>query len=213
MKFMKLMLALVLVAGVLYAQDFEGYVKYKIESGDQPVMVDYYAKGNAVRMEPEAGKAAVILFKDGKMYMMIPQQKMYMVYDNELQKKMEQYKVREKSAEMEKPQKTGETKDILGHTAEKWIIDGPDYSAEVWAAEDLGNFVMLSSPMQKNNMPDWYKDIASQNFFPLLIISKDKSGTVKGRMEVVELQEKSLPDDMFEIPGDYRKLDMPMGNH
>lgn len=215
MRILRCLVAFVLLSTAFIAQDFEGYVKYKVESDrGETLNIKYYKKGDMVRMEPEIAQQKMsIIFRGNKTYMIMPEQGMYMEYDSKIFEQMDRMKMKEKTGDMKKPVKTGETKEILGYKTEKWIFEDDDYSAEVWASGDLGNFVALSMPMQRSNMPDWYSDVVDNNFFPLLIIAKDKDGSIKGRMEVVEINTGKLKNTLFEIPEGYKKLDMPMGDH
>ena len=61
-------------------------------------------------------------------------------------------------------------------------------------------------------MPEWYEDLSNGGFFPMLVIAKTSDGTVEGKMEVVEINEESVSDDMFDIPSSYSKFSMPGGN-
>ncbi len=217
MKILKTFLLITLLALVVSAQGFEGYVKYKMDAAGETTFMKYYKKGEKVRMEPEMDQMQIsgaIIFKEGKTYMVMPAQKMYMEFGDEMYDmgKMNDETGNEDDAEMNKPAKTGETKDILGYTAEKWIFNDDEYSTEVWAAKGLGEFVFLSLPMAKEKMPGWYEDVSSGGFFPMLVEAKSKDGSLEGRMEVVEINEEKVSDDKFDIPSDFTKFSMPGGN-
>ena len=208
-------LFLLVFSSLLLAQGFEGFVKYKLESEGETTYMKYYSKGKDVRMVPEMESMPMqgaILFKDGKTYVIMDQQKMYMEFNMD-KFDMQQSDPSEKAEEgdFKAPQKTGETKDILGYTAEKWVFEDDEYTSEVWVAEGLGDFNMMTSPMGKENMPDWYSDLTNGGFFPMLVVAKDASGKTVGKMEVVEINEESLSSDMFEIPSSYQKMSMPGG--
>jgi hypothetical protein len=161
-------------------------------------------------MEPEMKDmemGGAILFKDGKTYMLMPAQNMYMEFEEGMFDMMEDESVEEE--EYNKPVNTGETKDILGYSCEKWIFEDEEYITEVWAAKGLGEFVMLSAPMAEEKMPDWYNDLSEGGFFPMLVEAKKRDGSLDGRMEVVEIKEESVPNSMFEIPSNYSKFSMP----
>jgi hypothetical protein len=66
--------------------------------------------------------------------------------------------------------------------------------------------------MAQQEMPDWYEDLSSGGFFPMLVEAKSKDGSLEGRMEVVEINEETVSDDKFVIPSDYSKFSMPGGN-
>ncbi|MCZ7601860.1 MAG: DUF4412 domain-containing protein [Ignavibacteriales bacterium] len=191
---------------ILSAQSFEGFVKYKMTSDGESMFMNYYKKGENVRMEPEMEEmAGAVLFKEGKTYMLMPTQNMYMEFDME---KFEDL-AEETESNFKEPIKTGETKDILGYSCEKWIFEDEEFTTEVWAAKGLGEFIFMSMPMGDQEMPSWYKDLSAGGFFPMHIIAKDKSGKDDGSMEVVEIKEQSVPASMFEIPSNYQKFSMP----
>ena len=206
MKLFKIMLAVLLLSGIFVAQDFEGYLKYNVKGDKGEAMaITYYKKGDMVKMEPEITQQISIIMKDGKTYMVMPAQGMYMEFDSKISEQINE------ADSIKKPVKTGETKTILGYEAEKWIFEDANYTSEIWASDKLGKFVALSSPMQRNQMPDWYSEIVDNNFFPLLIEAKDKDGSIAGSMEVVEITPTPLKDGFFEIPEGYKKLEMPAG--
>ncbi len=207
---LKLILIVLIAAVVISAQSFEGFVKYKVEGEGETSFLKYYKKGENVRMEPEMKDmemGGAILFKDGKTYMLMPAQNMYMEFEEGMFDMMEDESVEEE--EYNKPVNTGETKDILGYSCEKWIFEDEEYITEVWAAKGLGEFVMLSAPMAEEKMPDWYNDLSEGGFFPMLVEAKKRDGSLDGRMEVVEIKEESVPNSMFEIPSNYSKFSMP----
>ncbi len=208
MKFVKIILAILFFSIALAGQGFEGFVKYKMESEGETMFMKYFKKGESVRMEPEMEGAmgGAVLFKDGKTYMLMPQQNMYMEFNMDEYESME-----EKGEDFKEPVKTGETKDILGYSSEKWIFEDEEHTTEVWAAKGLGEFIFMSTPMGEQDMPKWYKDLSSGGFFPMLIIARDKTGKVDGRMEVVEIKEQSISSSMFDIPANFQKFSMPGG--
>ena len=213
MKLIKLIIPVFLFIVTVAAQNFEGYVKYKLESEGQVSYVKYFKKGELVRMEPEMTEmpmSGAIIFKDGKTYMVMPSQKMYMEFGDELYGAGQ--KETESDVDESKPVQTGETKDILGYSCEKWIFNDREYNTEVWAAKGLGEFVFLSLPMGQESMPDWYEDMSNGGFFPMLVEAKDDEGKLEGKMEVVEIKEESLSNDLFDIPSDFTQLKMPGEN-
>ncbi|MDZ7766544.1 MAG: DUF4412 domain-containing protein [Melioribacteraceae bacterium] len=77
------------------------------------------------------------------------------------------------------------------------MFEDDDYTSEVWVAEGLGNFMMMSTPMNEQEMPEWYKDLTNSGFFPMLVIAKSNDGSSTDRMEVVEIEESSLSSDLI----------------
>ncbi len=211
---MKLSLKLIISAislffiTVISAQDFEGLVKFKVTYEGDASELEYKIKDGKFRMESPEGNmgGGIFLMDDKAMYVIMPGQKMYI----EMPKDMPEVDSDDESSydEMIEPVRTGETKMILGHEAEKWIINDEEEDIEMWVAKDLGKFVMMNSPMQEEK-PAWYKEIEDDGFFPMLVINKDKSGNETGRFEVTELIKQNLSDDLFKVPAGYTKMSMP----
>jgi len=218
MRGLKVFLMFFILTAIISAQGFEGFVKYKIDAAGESTNLKYYKKGDMMRMEPELKEmqmGGAIIFKGDKTYMLMPGQKMYMEIGDNMPGMMGgQLKDDSKmdDEDFEKPTNTGETKDILGYTCEKWIFKDAENTVELWAAKGLGDFVMLSSPMAQQGMPDWYNEISEGGFFPMVVKAMDVDGNVESKMEVVEIDEESVPDSMFEIPSGYKKFSMPGGH-
>lgn len=205
----------IIFSTLVIAQGFEGYVKLKIDSEGETMHVKYYKKGEDIRMEPELADvqmSGTMLFTGGSTYVIMPEQKMYMKIDmDKYSDMMPNDGEGEKEDDFKEPVKTGETKDILGYTTEKWIFEDDEYTSEVWVAEGLGNFMMMSTPMNEQEMPEWYRDLTNSGFFPMLVIAKSNDGSSADRMEVVEIEESSLSSDLFKVPSGYQEFSMPGG--
>lgn len=215
MRKLKVFLLFLVLAVVVGAQGFEGFVKYKVDAAGESTNLKYYKKGNMMRMEPElkgTDMGGAIIFKGDKTYMLMPGQKMYMEMSDNMPGMMGG-RLKDDNSDMdedfEKPINTGETKDILGYTCEKWIFKDDETTVELWAAKGLGDFVMLSSPMGQDNLPNWYNEISEGGFFPMSVTAMDSDGNVQSKMEVIDIKEESVADSMFEIPSNYKKFNIP----
>ncbi len=196
--------ALVFFISVISAQNFEGIIKFKVTYEGEASEMKYQIKDGKFRMDAPDNKmgGGAFLMDDKSMYILMPSQKMYMempidVADMDVD-----------TDDMTEPNRTGETKVILGHEAEKWLMKDNEEDIEMWVAKDLGKFVLMNGPMQEQK-PAWYKEIENDGFFPMLVINRDKSGNEVGRYEVTELKEQKLSDDLFNIPSGYTKMSMP----
>lgn len=207
-KLFNLIFALLIFTGFISAQEsFEGKVKFKVTTDDNSQTIDYFVKDGSFKMEVPGESQGSVIMKKGKMLILMPEQKMYMEspinLDEHFEKNMEESKINPDNIEN---YKTGKTKEILGHEAEQYVYSDDENEVEVWVAKDLGGLNFFTNPMGKQS--EWQKKLNEISYFPLLMISKNKKGEEVSRFEVVDLEEKSLSDDMFEAPSDYKKMDM-----
>ncbi|HSP88794.1 MAG TPA: DUF4412 domain-containing protein [Ignavibacteriaceae bacterium] len=201
-------LILILTITTFAQTDFEGKVVMRIsgedseESGD----IDYFIKDQNLRMEMKSAEESMfILFNnaDSKMYMVMPEQKMYMDFAGI--DFLGQGNTSDKNDDTE-INKTGEYKQVNGYQCEKWIIKDNEETVEAWMTDELGNFLMMTNPMM-GTQDAWQTELQG-NYFPMKVeIIED--GEKKTAMEVLSVNEMSLNADLFSIPKDFQKLDMP----
>lgn len=198
-----------------YAQEtFSGEVGMKItDDKGNTFNMDYMIKNDLLRLNSSAGgyKMGIIFNStEKKMIMLMDDQKMYMEMPTDMINQHMEANDDESDNEVDfKP--TGETKEILGYTCEKWIYSGDDNSAEVWMAKNMGNFKFfdgggMGKPKRKSN---WETEIEKSGYFPMLVINKDKTGAVLNQLEVTSVKKKSIDDSHFKIPEGYQKFSMP----
>ncbi len=201
-------------AVVSAAVPFEGKVEFKMTSGGRTQDMRYAIKGDQIRIEmPEQKGMGGMIMDTSKKEMMIlmDDQKMYMV--------MAMPDLAEpapgKREEMPTLEKTGETEQILGYKAEKFISSYQDTKTELWLAEGIGTFAAFSNqnPMGGRGggmqMPQgWAKALAGKSLFPLRVVGRDKNGKETFKMEATSLDRQALPDGMFNPPADYQRMDM-----
>ena len=186
---------------------FEGRVKMKITAGAEIQTIDYFVRGDDIRVElndPRAQGALMLMNVEKKeIRMVMPAQKMYMT--------MPVPDLDEEEGESAVPQATGEKKEILGYTAEKYLIEleGSDY--EIWATDELGAFGALDFPGDdKAGFSSPFSRIKGEAFFPLLIIERN-GDREQSRVEISEIEAKKLDDSLFEVPAGYQGMNMPAG--
>jgi len=190
-----------------FAQEhFEGKVTFKVFDEGKSQVMDYYVLGNKIRFDTkEEGQEGQIIWDTStKDFMIImPQQKMYMVMQvPESQLKTEDLGALGKNAKFTK---TGETKKILGYTAEKLIYKDGEDQGEAWMTQEIGGFNLFNNPMQNSEeKPQWQKDFEAGGYFPLEVYENGKKV-----FEMVSIEKKSLDKSMFEAPAGYQKMDMP----
>ncbi|HZP60597.1 MAG TPA: DUF4412 domain-containing protein [Opitutaceae bacterium] len=217
-KITSLLLCLLLGPAALLAGSFEGTVRLSMKTPKQekPMLIDYSMKEGFLRTDitltegREKGKTVTSIWDLNKheMTTLIPDQKMYMVM-----KTQDLMTVAQKETPNVEIEKTGDTEKILGYETTKYLIKDKDHNmtSEVWAAEGLGTFMMgRNSPMggKSGGLSPVEKELMARGFFPLRMINHDANGTEVVRMEAVAIDKKSLGDDMFAPPADYRRFDM-----
>ncbi|MFO8130045.1 MAG: DUF4412 domain-containing protein [Bacteroidales bacterium] len=178
-------------------------------------IVDYFLKGEKLRMEVEKPKKMVMISDGENMIMLMPQNKMYMEFPKDQVKKMQQMMGSEQKSGSENLidedmdlKKTGEMKDILGRTCEKWVYEDEDKKVETWVASGFGNFMGFKTPMEGGNADAWKGLFGDPDLFPMEMTQWDKKGNETYKFKVTEMEEESLSDDLFTAPSDYEKMDM-----
>ncbi|MCF8240857.1 MAG: DUF4412 domain-containing protein [Melioribacteraceae bacterium] len=184
--------------------EFEGKLKFKIENNGENSTIEYFVKGENFRMEFTGEVESVMIYKKEKFIMIVPSQKMYMEFGNDVAMPGDDMDEQELS---QMPTKTSETKNFFGHTANKWIFSDDETEVEIWAAEDIGNFAGFGGPMQE--APQWESMLEAEGFFPLMVVVKDNSGNIESKFEVIEMIEQKLDSKLFEVPEGFKKMSMP----
>lgn len=200
------------------AQDkFEGKVKFRMDSPDGNMDMTYFSNGDNVRINVEGegveGTMSMIL-SGKKMMVLMPAQQMYMEFSSDFMNQKHEEEM-DDSEQKIKPEdfpkfKTGETKVISGYKCDQYKFTEQDEEVEVWATDELGNFFFIENPMSgEEGVQSMFN---GTGFFPLLIISKDKSGGREFKMEATSVEKMSVSSDMFSVPSGYKKFDMGMFN-
>lgn len=197
------------IATAAAAEDvFEGHVEMKMTDGTAEQTVDYYVKGDRMRVEtqdPRAqGGAMIMNMSEKKMLMLVPEQKMYMSMP------LPDVSGLSEDNQKKKPEPTGKTRTILGHEAREYLLEDNGTTYEVWATEELGTFagMGLGAGEDPQGASPGRRALGEQDFFPLLIVER-KNGREQSRVEVTGVEEKSLPESVFEPPADFRGMPMP----
>lgn len=212
----KLLLAFITLCFInsLSAQsNFEGKIKIEIDAVHEKSVLDYYKKDNSARIEIAGDQKGVMIFKPDKTIMIMPDNKVYMEFDGSLLDMAEKYGGKDVTGENLKDAydeidkyKTGESKVINGFKCEKFYKEDELNETEMWVTEELGKFLFMQN---MDHGDSWMSEIANKNFFPMLVISKEKRSGKISRLEVTEVLEKSLDKDLFEAPEGYQKMSMP----
>lgn len=207
---------MLLITGNITAQNnFEGSVSYKVDTKQQKNMnMTYFMQEDAVRIEmdhPAQQGMGAMLMKEGKMYILMPQQEMYMVTEPDMEN-MRETEPGDKDLEEEledfEDAYTGETENILGYETKKYEIEQDGNRTEMWLATGLGNFVPFRSGMKNQETPDWAERIGLTGFFPLKVKVYDGAGNMESTMTATDINESDIDDSKFEVPAGWKKLDM-----
>lgn len=207
---------------------FEGVISAKLFLGDNRMNVQYATKGARMRVEtplsPGSAQTGVMLmdFSTGTQTMLLPQTKTYMNTNLGEMAGMMTSKNVEKD-EFPKLTSTGRTETVAGLTCQHWLI-GDKQDVDVCMAKGLGYFggggptggfleklknLALGDKMktQIESNPE-LKKFAEGGAFPLKM-SQVENGQSKTIMEVTNVERKSLDDSLFNVPSDFKKMEIP----
>lgn len=212
----KLVLVLMLIMCIpLFAQDnnFEGKATFKVSTEKDAAEFDYYIKAGSYRMDLRNENESVsILQTDENMTVLMHEQNMYMEFPKammDMMKKQKHDSYGEEAEDMGAPEKTGNTKELLGYNAEEWKFeDEQGNKVLMWVTDEVGNFMFIDSPMQKMKRPAWQEAISENGYFPLMITVFESDGAEKAIWEVTEITEMDVDAAMFNAPEGYEKMDM-----
>lgn len=212
-----LFIFLISVSASFAQNSFEGKIKFKITHDGDEMFLDYFIKGDNMRMEMNENKEAVFIKTTDKSLILMPEEKSYMDLNNSIFSKMpgmmgmnkEDNNDKEKEFDINK-YRTGKTMTILGYNCEQWIIkdDEDDGDVEAWVTDELGNFMLLKSPMGSGFSPEWSSSVNNRGFFPMLVISRE-DGEEISRFEAKEVDKKNLDDNLFSPPSDFEEMKIP----
>lgn len=181
---------------------FEGVVTFSTGQGRT---MDYSIRQGLIRVDMnEGGQRAAMIANPAarEMYMVMPEQKMYMVMT------MPEDKASAAQANYPEPTKTGRKEVVAGHECEYYRIAHEESETEVCLAGDMGAFRGFGGPMGNRKSPAWQKELGEKHF-PLKVIA-----TIDGKKEVVleatKVERKKLPASLFAPPSSYRKMEMNM---
>lgn len=200
-----------IIASVSFSQKpFEGRVEYKITGDDnESTRMSYFIKEGKMKIdvagEEENSGSMIFDSRNKKMLILMPEEKMYM----EMSTSMMDSKTEESDAKDSEMKRTGQKKDILGYTCEKWVYKDDDNTVESWITNELGTFMFISDPMQGKKRPRWQSELESEGYFPMEVVVKDESGKTESTMTVTAVEKKSLDNSMFQPPKGYQKFSMP----
>jgi|GEM_PF-3660242 len=197
--------ALLFPAAALAQETFEGVVKVTVtNSRGEKNDVTVYTRENALRVESEEGeevKHGNILVKSDSIYIMMPTEEKYIQMPINTNNKIQNF-----ADDADNLKKAGETKEILGYQAEKWIFNDNGADVEIWSTKELGNVVNLLNFIPDAASEVWYKNIFSEGFFPLSVTVTNSARNTVNKFEVTEIEEKELDDSDFDLPDGFTRM-------
>lgn len=195
-----------------FSSDFEGRVKVIAEyEGNGSLVVDYFYKGEKWKIE-QVEPDKMVMFSDGdNMTVLMPQNKTYMEFSKDQLEQIQQMMGSGQQSDYEIDEdmdfeKTGKTKDIFGRECEQWVYEDSEKKVETWVTSGFGNFIGFKNPLDGGNAEDSKGLFGNPDLFPMEMTQWDKEGNETYKARVTEMEEKSLPDDLFTVPSDYKKM-------
>ncbi len=189
-------------AGFSWGEQFEGEVDYNVtlSDGTQSTM-NYFLKDKKARLEMTMKGHHVVDVMDlkgKKIYMLMPEQKMYMTSD-----------IPDTSSNQAKAggklTKTDNTKTILGKTATEYdYVSEKGSMSSIWGASGMGFFLMGKGPGSSGGEAAWAQAAKQSGLFPLEVDSKTSKGSMS--MVATKIDEKTLDDSLFTVPADYKDM-------
>lgn len=204
-----LLLLLVLPAAVsVCAQNFEGLIEFKKQSGTSIVNYVYYVKDNKVRIDEftpgsrMVSGSFIIDTKDSTMLFLNHDRKMW--------------GTRKPKGGLAAPAGakttiTKNSKELFGYKCTEQVVKNDADSTQIsyWVAP--GKFAFFKPMMQllarQENFSTYFLALnVKDGSMPLLAIEKDLKGNETGRLEVTRLEQKPLAAGLFDTPKEYTEL-------
>lgn len=196
------------------AHAFEGVVSMTMTTPKHTGPITYYIKGLQMRVEMDptpdrkGNKHTMIMLSNQETHdvcMLMVEQKMCMTYhlpDKDPQKD-------KKTNEIFDFKPTGRKEKIAGYDAEEYAGTSEGKRVEMWLTSEMGQFI-LASQGRPSQPSQWEAFMRKGNYFPLRVIHRDSEGAPeKFRMEVTHVEKNKQPDTLFQVPDDYKKVELP----
>lgn len=204
-------IAILLCSGISFlasAQNFEGIIEFKKQTGTTTVNYVYYVKGNQVRIDEFAPGTRnvegsfIVGLKDSSM-----------VYLNHTRK---MWGTRKPGTARLAPagcivSATKNSKELFGYKCLETVVKNVSDSTQISYYIAPGKFAFFA-PMVKilnrqENFSTYLLAVKMKDgSMPLLAIEKDLKGVEKGRLEVTRLESKTLDAGLFVTPKDYTQV-------
>lgn len=103
--------------------------------------------------------------------------------------------------------KTGKTRKILGYLCDEYRITREEVSTELWGTKGLAGLqAALRSAFgtEDESEQTWASDLEALGVYPMIATTR-VDGVVLESHEVVKIEHRSLPAELFALPAGYRK--------
>ena len=191
---------------------FEGIVTVKYEDPAKPTaMLTYEMKGKKFRVNlPEAtnqGKKGFVLFdsESKRTQLVLDDRKVFVSID--LGSANVTGAIMPKLDPTAKLDQGGKIENVAGYDCEDWTITSDNGKSDLCVVRGVPWF-SFGSGAATAEQPAWIGEITSGKYFPLRVVSSDKDGAQKKRMEAIKIERTNVPDSRLETPPDYREVDM-----
>ncbi len=187
---------------------FEGVVTFKKGAASSKLSstVAMYIKGDKFLADEKGDKIQQKIIVDATKKMI------YMVMDKEkMIMDLQMEKMVTKGPEAKLPTKSTKTQKIAGYDCEQWIDKTFNGEVELWTNGEMGKIYIPEGQMGDGLIPSasMRKLLKQGNYFPLLLVERDKTGREITRLEVLSIEKKALEDALFTTPSGYQRMSMP----
>ena len=191
---------------------FEGMVIVKYEDPAKPVTtLTYEIKGSKFRVnlpeETNQGKKGCVLFDatSKKTLLVLDDRKVFVTID--LASANVAGAIMPKLDTNAKLDQGGKIETVAGYDCEEWTITTDTGKSELCVVKGVPWFSFGSGPSGAGE-PAWIGEITAGKYFPLRVITRDKDGAQKRKMEATKIERTSVADSRLEAPPDYHEVDM-----
>ena len=192
------------------AQPFEGAVTMRMSakgangSPSQSQEMEYLVRGGKVRVSmggPAGAMSLLSVPQEQKVYVLMAAQNAYM----EMPMADASSSVAAKTPGDAKITRTGRMETVAGYACEHVTVASAAQTVDICMAKGLGGYVNPLASMQRSSEPAWQRLLTADGGFPLKVTMQDGSIPI----EVVRIEKKKLATDLFSVPLNYTKMEMP----
>ncbi len=187
-----------------FGDGFEGTITMKVHSAAKDDSMTVSTKADKMRFDV-GGKYMLFDSKTNVVTMVDDSTKTFMVIDSK-SASAPQANTSPDSAAIDK---TGKHETIAGIDCENWIAKDPSGKrSEVCIAQGIAFFDVGSMKGQKSG-GGLAKELREKKLFPMRDVEYDEGGKEISRMEVTNVEKKSIDDAKLDVPKDYNKISLP----